>query len=55
MDLSPQDRRELPKIGDKTLTFVAKSLDYAMAHPELCQPYLDVPEFQKVTATHLVA
>ena len=55
MDLSPQDRRELPKIGDKTLTFVAKSLDYAMAHPELCPPYLDVPEFQKVTATHLVA
>lgn len=51
VDLSPQDRRELPKMGDKTLAFVAKALDYAQAHPGLCPPYLDVAEFQKDMAT----
>ncbi len=51
VDLNPQDRRELPKMGDKTLAFVAKALDYAQANPSLCPPYLDVAEFQKDMAT----
>ena len=51
VDLSPQDRRELPKMGDKTLAFVGKALDYAQANPQLCPPYLDVPEFQKDMAS----
>lgn len=45
VELSAQERRELPKMGDKTLAFVSNALDYAEAHPTMCPPYLDVAEF----------
>ncbi len=47
VDLNVQQRRELPKMGDKTLAFVAKALDYAKEHPQMCPPFLDMAEFQK--------
>jgi len=40
--LIPQDRRELPKMGDKTMGFVQKSYEYSTRHPEFAPPYLDV-------------
>ena len=41
--LTPQQREELPKMGDKTLAFVTKMADYAQALPTLMPAYLDVP------------
>ncbi len=42
--LTPGDRRELPKMGDKTVAFVRKATDYALADPQLRPAYLDVEE-----------
>lgn len=40
--LTPDERRELPKMGDKTTAFVQKTLEYCKANPALCPPFLDV-------------
>jgi hypothetical protein len=40
--LSPQERHEIPKMGDKTVAFVQKAHDYAKANPTLTPAYLDV-------------
>jgi hypothetical protein len=39
--LTPQDRQELPKMGDKTLAFVQKAFEYGTLHAELAPGYLD--------------
>jgi len=44
--LSDQDRRELPKLGDRTMPFVQKSFDYTGIHPDLVPPYLDRDAFR---------
>ena len=46
-DLDKGERRGLPKMGDKTVNFVGKSLGYAEANPNLVPPYLDKAEFRK--------
>jgi hypothetical protein len=33
--LSPDDRAELPKMGNKTFSFVQKSLEYCKQNPDL--------------------
>jgi hypothetical protein len=43
--LSPTDRQELPKMGDKTVAFVNKTLEYCKSNPELVPQFLDVNEF----------
>lgn len=40
--LTPQDRQEIPKMGDRTVGFVLKALDYARLNPELVPSFLDV-------------
>ena len=40
--LSPQDRSELPKMGEKSMAFVVKSGEYAGKFPDLVPSYLDV-------------
>lgn len=45
--LSPSDRMELLKMGDKTQAFVEKSLEYAGREPALVPNFLDLPEAQK--------
>lgn len=40
--LSPQERHEIPKMGDKTVAFVQKAHEYAKANPALTPAYLDV-------------
>ncbi len=40
--LSPAERRELPKMGDKTVSFVQKSQEYCKQNPDLVPPFLDV-------------
>ena len=45
--LSPDDRRGLSKMGDKTFGFVQKALEYAMQNPQFVPPFLDVEEFKR--------
>lgn len=47
VQLTPQERKNLPKMGDKTVAFVNKALDYAKVNPNLVPPYLSVEEFEK--------
>jgi hypothetical protein len=43
--LTPEERHDLPKMGEKTLAFVEKAYDFAKQNPNLVPPYLDVPCF----------
>ncbi len=43
--LTPDDRRTLAKMGDKTLAFVTKARDYAQNSPEFAPKYLNVADF----------
>lgn len=47
VNLTLQERKTLPKMGDKTLAFVEKSLNYAKENAKLVPPYLDVNELEK--------
>lgn len=47
INLSADDRHDLPKMGDKTLAFVTKSLEYAKQNPGVVPPFLNIPEFEK--------
>ncbi|MDR1866029.1 MAG: hypothetical protein LBR08_10720 [Bacteroidales bacterium] len=40
--LSPVQRKSIPKMGEKTLSFVGKSLELAKQNPELAPRYLDM-------------
>ncbi|MDR2423091.1 MAG: hypothetical protein LBD59_00010 [Prevotellaceae bacterium] len=44
--LTPQERKELPKMGEKSLSFVEKAMEFANQYPDLRPSYLDVPEFE---------
>ena len=46
-NLTPADRMELSKMGDKTIVFVQKSLEYAENNPALVPAYLDIAEAKK--------
>jgi hypothetical protein len=43
--LTPEERRELPKMGAKTLSFVEKAYDFARQNPNLVPPYLEIDAF----------
>lgn len=45
--LSPEERKQLLKMGDKTIPFVEKTLEYVKTNPEFVPIYLDVKEFEK--------
>lgn len=40
--LTPTEKKELAKMGDKTTAFVQKTLEYCKSNPDLCPQYLDV-------------
>lgn len=42
--LDPERRRELLHMGDKSVAFVEKSLEYADMYPKYLPEYIDVPE-----------
>jgi methyl coenzyme M reductase subunit C-like uncharacterized protein (methanogenesis marker protein 7) len=44
--IKSEDRKELPKMGDKTVAFVSKALEHCTANPELAPQFLDVNEFK---------
>ena len=43
--LTPTERHELPKMGEKTISFVEKAYDFAKQNPNLVPPYLDIAAF----------
>jgi hypothetical protein len=46
VSLQPEDRRELSKMGTKTVAFVARALEHAKANPAWCPAFLDVQEME---------
>ncbi|WP_131538355.1 hypothetical protein [Pedobacter nototheniae] len=46
-NLTPDERRFMLKMGEKTLAFVGKALDYAVQNPTLVPAFLDVVEAKK--------
>ncbi len=44
INLSPEDRQELPKMGKKTLDFVERTIIYAREHREFVPPYLNLDD-----------
>lgn len=47
INLTNDDRFNMLKMGDKTLAFVHKALEYAQQNPNLTPKFLDLPEAQK--------
>jgi hypothetical protein len=45
LPLTPEERHDLPKMGNKTLSFVEKALDYALQYPQLCPSYFNMADF----------
>ncbi|MDR1122094.1 MAG: hypothetical protein LBM08_14440, partial [Dysgonamonadaceae bacterium] len=43
--LTPAQRQSLPKMGEKTFSFVEKAHEFATQNPKLCPPYLDMTAF----------
>jgi hypothetical protein len=43
--LTPAERHELPKTGEKPISFVEKAYDFANQNPNLVPPYLDINAF----------
>ncbi len=53
--LTPEERKALPKMSDKTIPFVDKALDYAETSSQFAPQYMNVPEMKiDVTAVHLL-
>ena len=42
--LSPDERRQKAKMGEKTVNFVEKVSEYALSNPELVPPYMKVED-----------
>ena len=44
--LTNEERKTIPKMGESTLPFVQKVLDYAVSNPPFVPAYIDVPELK---------
>jgi hypothetical protein len=45
--VGPEERRMIPKMGDKTVSFVTKAAEYASSNPALVPQFIDVEEIKK--------
>jgi hypothetical protein len=43
--LTPHERHDLPKMGEKTVSFVEKAHELAKDNPDLCPNYLNIADF----------
>jgi len=50
--LTPEERRTILKMGDRTLAFVAKVIEFADANPNFVPPYLNLPELNNDFAAY---
>jgi hypothetical protein len=46
LPLTPAERQTIPKMGDKTLSFVEKSYEFAEANPPLRPSFIDMSTFE---------
>ena len=46
VSLTVEERKDLPKMGDKTLAFVQKACQYAKQNPQLMPGYFNTAEFE---------
>jgi hypothetical protein len=47
MDMSPKERKSLPRFGTRSLTFAEDALLFGQQHPELLPPSLDMKKFSE--------
>jgi len=47
INLTEEERQTLAKMGDKSVAFVSKNLEYAKQNPHVVPSFLDMPEFEK--------
>ena len=47
INLTQEERQTIPKMGDKTVAFVNKNLEYAKQNPRVVPAFLNMPEFEK--------
>lgn len=47
INLTPQERQSLPKMGNSTQSFVSKALEIASNNPQFVPPYVDLAAMQK--------
>jgi hypothetical protein len=45
--LTPEERRTLPKMSDKSIAFVNKAETYSVSNPEFAPAFMQVAEFSK--------
>lgn len=45
VSLTPDERHELPKMGEKTYSFVSKAYELALQNPQFCPSFLDTGGF----------
>jgi hypothetical protein len=45
LPLTPDERHNMAKMGDKTLSFVEKAQNYAHKYPQFCPSYINVASF----------
>ncbi|MBS4028914.1 MAG: hypothetical protein KGZ58_09770 [Ignavibacteriales bacterium] len=49
INLTPEERETIPKMGDKTVAFVEKTIDYGNGNPQIVPPYTDLTELARDT------
>ena len=47
INLTPEERKAYPKMGDKTIPFVEKSVSHGLSQPKLVPNFLDSVEWKK--------
>lgn len=47
VNLTADERKSLPKMGDRTLAFVGKALEYTKQNPQVVPNFLETAEFNK--------
>jgi len=47
INLTNEERQVNPKMGDKTVAFVSKNLEYSKQNPRVVPGFLDILEFEK--------
>ncbi|GAB4341459.1 MAG: hypothetical protein OHK0038_21160 [Flammeovirgaceae bacterium] len=47
LELSNQEKKDLPKMKDKTVAFVTKATEHAEQNPQLVPPFINIVELRK--------
>ena len=47
INLTPEERQLLPKMGDSKQPFVTKAFQYAQSFPQIAPPFISLPELGK--------